>query len=478
MRLSEMFEPTLLERHLDVVEALRPWANDPNAYISFTDIQKVGIKPTSEYNTPLGVYAYPVQACWNEIEYNSLPFAGNRPYVQVLIAQGNVQELSTYKNLEADIAKLRARYKETVHHFYAGMEESFKEKTPDEAFDHLLSTWGSKPNTQPFGAVTNMDAVWLWNITHAIVSMLPGEKPSVNWNRMFRELGYDGFSDKAGQGIIHRNEPKQAAFFSSRAYKHVAMFPNLRRNKLYGQWPKEYSDIQDLINVFFYAEDEGSSNEEAKLLQREWSDLLLNGKTEHFAVTPEFWDTITNSKSQIGTGHWDHGLAGLFAYAVWNSPGAIGRLRRVLEKHPEWMTDELVKVVYNAATNAYARLSRSDIEYLLSPEFGKLMQKVGTERDQTALAGQIIAQLAGTYGGLGPPRKALKGLPKKAKGDRYIPPEQMAKIPPEKLTRTYHDVMSQLGSSAKHVLKLLSPEEIKVFIRNPPRRYGDDDIPF
>ena len=38
-----------------------PGSNIKNLFVSFTDLDKLGINPTSRYNTPIGIYAYPAE---------------------------------------------------------------------------------------------------------------------------------------------------------------------------------------------------------------------------------------------------------------------------------------------------------------------------------------------------------------------------------------------------------------------------------
>jgi hypothetical protein len=51
-----------------------------NLFVSFTEIDKLGINPGSRYDTPLGIYAYPAKYVMhrigNEREAARLPFAG------------------------------------------------------------------------------------------------------------------------------------------------------------------------------------------------------------------------------------------------------------------------------------------------------------------------------------------------------------------------------------------------------------------
>ena len=68
------------------LKSLLDSSNDPdNLYISFTDIEKIGVNPLSEYDTPLGIYCYPIKASFRYYKVDStksllsLPFASDKP---------------------------------------------------------------------------------------------------------------------------------------------------------------------------------------------------------------------------------------------------------------------------------------------------------------------------------------------------------------------------------------------------------------
>jgi hypothetical protein len=61
-------------------------------------------------------------------------------------------------------------------------------------------------------------------------------KDTNKWNKLFRDMGYDGVVDRKGQEIIHPYEPIQAVFFHSGAFKVVDMV----YNKEYGAKPMEW----------------------------------------------------------------------------------------------------------------------------------------------------------------------------------------------------------------------------------------------
>lgn len=60
----------------------KPITELPTHYIQFSNVNKLGINPTSHYNTPLGIYSYPVNnVILDELEKGNLPFASDRKFV-------------------------------------------------------------------------------------------------------------------------------------------------------------------------------------------------------------------------------------------------------------------------------------------------------------------------------------------------------------------------------------------------------------
>ena len=68
-----------------------------DAYISFTSIDKIGINPKTQYNTPIGIYAYPAKQIidymksafpeekWKKHRIGEfVPFAGDNPWVNII----------------------------------------------------------------------------------------------------------------------------------------------------------------------------------------------------------------------------------------------------------------------------------------------------------------------------------------------------------------------------------------------------------
>lgn len=193
-----------------------------NRFVSFTDIEKLGINPKSadKFNTPVGVYSYPIEYIYKVLSSGNKEqmFATDRPYVNVFSVNGNVINIDTVSNVEPYVAKLQQAMGKVgidVNKFAAMKEEANKTAT------HKAT-----------GGI-------FWKLTMDCAEVLSKSqnKPIPNvWAHMLRTIGIDGVVDP-GKGIIHPNEPTQLVMFSM---KNVA---NIKRynNKQYGGEDKRKS---------------------------------------------------------------------------------------------------------------------------------------------------------------------------------------------------------------------------------------------
>lgn len=261
----------ILIEYQDRTRLLSKYKNDPNIYITFTDIEKVGVNPQSIYNTPLGVYAYPVKQIWDYIERDTIPFAGEKPWIQVLRGK-NVVELSDYtqNQLNTDIDKLYQLYSDDVVYSdeeYKKIETQWYQNNPGnnpsafdnyidnlyysgEIFKHMIDIWSNEAFNP------DLPASCFWNITRNIAMLTTQRQSSkqylkrnpsiatgfyikmakpacVRWNTILRQLGYVAFSDKTGLGIIHEAEPIQTVFLSKKGYTHIQTIRNVRKPDSY-----------------------------------------------------------------------------------------------------------------------------------------------------------------------------------------------------------------------------------------------------
>ena len=220
-----------------------------NVFVSFTTVDKLGINPKSDYDTPLGIYAYPAVYVEDTIGPNRqmarLPFAGNSPYVNIFNAAGNIINIATITEKE-----LVPYYKKII--------EIVARYNPDLDAKHEVKSIFN--NSETLASVKSLPGGKFWYVTLEIARNflkinLKTSTP-VAWNKLFRMLGIDGVVDytlRSGKGIIHPNEPSQAVFFSINAVTNVKRYDNkyspdyMQNKKESGSEKKEAA--QNVINV-------------------------------------------------------------------------------------------------------------------------------------------------------------------------------------------------------------------------------------
>lgn len=195
------------------IEELAKYKDDPDVYISYTEIDKIGINPQSPYNTPLGIYTYPLKEMFKEMkgDITNVPFAGLRKYVYVVKkAKGKfINDLYkdyTSKDYDRDMDKLRKMFKN---------HPLQKKKRSDGKNIIEVIIEDSRHNAKSKGPA------WMfWWTTREFGSVFgKGSTNAISWNRVLRDLGYSGFADRSGKGIIHPSEPMQAVFLVKDAFK-------------------------------------------------------------------------------------------------------------------------------------------------------------------------------------------------------------------------------------------------------------------
>jgi hypothetical protein len=247
MRLRELYELDIIEARtkpaqnpkVSAYEKLLPYKDDPDIYITFTSLNKVGINPKSAFNTPNGVYTFPLALTWQMYEvdrykdFTQYPdFVNGRPYIQVLkytgagrslVISGNPNTSNyTDEDLEKDLAKLQKQY-----HLSDGAINREKDKAAEFQgyYDDTIPTQGP--------------AAILWTVTRSIAYEKlrkrkdsrsgydyqdDGKDPSTrvtnDWSSVFRGLGIQLVVDEF-HSVIHEAEPCQAVFFSKKAFKHI-----------------------------------------------------------------------------------------------------------------------------------------------------------------------------------------------------------------------------------------------------------------
>lgn len=197
--------------------------DDNNCFVSFTSVDKLGINPKSEWNTPLGIYAYPASYVVKEADTESgmdiLPFAGDQPFVNIFQSTGNIINLETLTNPEL------IEYYRRIADYYA-KHSGLPWKKAVDVVEHLID------DAYDGAKFFNVLGGRLWFVTMRIAKLLSSERINdqgnnthVIWNKLFREIGIDGAYDP-GIGIIHTSERTQAVFFSAGVITNVKRYNN------------------------------------------------------------------------------------------------------------------------------------------------------------------------------------------------------------------------------------------------------------
>ena len=246
-----------LNPYIGAWDYLDKYKDDPDVYISFTEIDKIGINPESKYNTPVGIYTYPLKEfVRNYIDKEDgfelrkdipvghyAPFAGSSKYINFIRVKDKAHFINDmYKdygsdNYDRDIKILTKIYKPIF--------KSVKNK------NILIKDWGSLIDVATRQAYQANPSCIMWNITREISGHFSAneKQASTKWNLILsKDLGYSGFADKSGKGYIHPSEPMQAVFLNTRAFEVIARVENVPAKKVVSDEENKKLKIAGLLN--------------------------------------------------------------------------------------------------------------------------------------------------------------------------------------------------------------------------------------
>jgi hypothetical protein len=308
--------PKELERK-SAYEKLIKYKNRSKIYFSFRSIEKIGINPLSKWNTPNGIYTYPLKEI---IKYNfygykikdgviEVPFAGKNPYIYVIEAKGRgIKDISKYTeaDLLSDIIKLKKglrKYNDTRFVKFISNPDpvssplsqftmeyalnnnvnssTLKNEFLNEATDivkaiDLLLKWSYKyDNLELYG-------YRLWSITRFIsYIMVSSLNASITWNFILNKiLKYDYIVD-LGYRVIHNNEPYQAVFFNTSCFDVLEIIEN--------KYPTEFVDENEYIRqdniVWDYEFNKMTYSETLKYIESKRGNWRLPSMEELFKAS-------------------------------------------------------------------------------------------------------------------------------------------------------------------------------------------------
>lgn len=188
-------------------------ADTPNLFVTFTRLDKVGINPTSHYNTPLGIYCYPAEYVMDVAGSQHsmslvIPFAGDSRYATTFKVSGRVVNIESIDR--SDLQTYTDRAWDLVGKFWKSgsvfsSKDEFIENTRQFVTDLRSRRWERLSPGEKLWAETRL-------ISKAVGSE-SGKSGSLIWNWILRNIGIDALVD-LGSGTIHENEPTQAVILN------------------------------------------------------------------------------------------------------------------------------------------------------------------------------------------------------------------------------------------------------------------------
>jgi len=224
----------------------------PTAFFTMTNIQKVGLNPSSDFKTPLGIYSYPVTEETvdqllgvfipeenNSIEsqpstsadtlseagnYGVLPFVSDAPYITFFrLDPGGVFYTSSGMDSQTfsdAVSKLESFAKRYTSGWFSIISAAWADAV---AFHKKDQTGGSN--------IYNLSLIWTMtrSVSLSLTSKFPDNatsKSMILWRKILIELGINAIVDDAGSALIHPSEPTQAAIFDMSIVEIIQQFEN------------------------------------------------------------------------------------------------------------------------------------------------------------------------------------------------------------------------------------------------------------
>ena len=251
--ITELRKNPDLNPKLTNAQNLEKYKDQEDIFITFSNNELATFNLKSPYDTPFGVYCYPIKEVWKEIELDEIPFAGERGYIHVLknVSKSFIDDIDNLPNGEG-VALINKMIRFAINIFInedteAQMKmatsfgiswdaivnelELFKIKGDREYLDDALVHDVKRfwlPKVQKSCFHKSSGGIFWWATKRMGDVLLEantkkfGKKPiGFIWRELMLAVGIQGVADRKGKGIIHPNEPLQAVFFEPKAFKHI-----------------------------------------------------------------------------------------------------------------------------------------------------------------------------------------------------------------------------------------------------------------
>lgn len=216
-------------------------------FIRYTNTPKLGANPLSTFDTPLGIYAYPLSYI---IKNNfKVPWAGQSRYIVVFVVNSNIK----LWNFDDNVNKY-------VNPVIDAMINVFKERVRGGTFKDNKELW-----YYMYAQAKRM--LWTGDTNPmAYINANPG-KVGVLVRKVLRTAGFDGVVDN-GHGIIHENEPTQAIFFNTKTIKALDVLDtNIGISKSVGFYKDNEPNFPKLLSFYYEVTDDDTGGNPGTFLE-------------------------------------------------------------------------------------------------------------------------------------------------------------------------------------------------------------------
>ena len=220
MRIRELFEARRnphLNPRIDPLDTFSMYARNPNMFVTYTKLPKVGINPKSNYNTPIGIYSYPLEyilkrAYGNGSVFGAAPFASESKYVHLFEQRSrNILDVSTYNNNDYN------RDKQVLINYFSSISDEDSVRQAIQEYERSMN-WHGRDTSG--GKI-------IWFLIYNLMARFSRTRETIEATKiLYRVLGYDAVYDRDGRGVIHENEPTQAVHFNIQTIRIVESFEN------------------------------------------------------------------------------------------------------------------------------------------------------------------------------------------------------------------------------------------------------------
>ena len=310
------------------IDDLLKWSEGGDYFVTFTSWPKVGINPQSSYATPIGVYCYPLGdgEMQRQIKDDEVPFAGKQPWINVLhlsapdertvylndpaarfqtlndhIADWLVERMPLYRDLSGGGEPPPMTNKEMkkdiiFKRIYTYAAKNALRSTPGGifwAFSRLAALLVRYMVNDPEGSANKYKQGELDRICYTVNNIVDEiDNVPALWTRLMLDIGVDAVVDY-GDGIIHGNEPTQAVFFTTKAFRVVDRIFNPRQEMKKGIDINRDQDFADLLRFT------GQKTEPSRLIDLVSAIINKSGYDQQWLTLHPYTRKLMSSKVEF-----------------------------------------------------------------------------------------------------------------------------------------------------------------------------------